>query len=111
MPSMQDAKDMPSMQDAKEWLLGIAAAVTLSVMPVMLPSVSAYSGGFYDDGLYDDDWYFDYYESQSTGKCEKADSSKEGRNQEQYEAGQLYEHADESGLFMEKKQDNSERDG
>ena len=102
---------MPSMQESQKWLFGSVVAITLSVIPVMLSSVSAYSGGFYDDGLYDDDWYFDYYESQSSGGCENADSSKESRSQAQYEADQLYEHANESGLFMEKKQDNSERDG
>jgi len=99
------------MQKSQKWLLGSVVAITFSVIPVMLSSASAYSGGFYDDGLYDDDWYFDYYESQSTGGCENADSSQEGRSEAQFEAGQLYEHADESGLFMEKKQDNSERDG
>jgi hypothetical protein len=92
---------MPTMQDSKKWLLCLAGAIALSIMPFMMSSVSAYSGGFYDDGLYDDDWYFDYYEKRATGGSENADTSDTVRSHEQYEVGQLYENADESGLFRE----------
>ncbi len=54
-----------------------------------------YSGGYFDDGLYDDDWYFDYYEL-------PADSGSHRSNLErlrEYEAGQMYDEAEESGIF------------
>ncbi len=58
-------------------------------------SAPIYSGGYFDDGLYDDDWYFDYYELQAVSGSRRS-------NQErlrEYEAGQMYEEAEESGIF------------
>lgn len=58
-------------------------------------SASAYSGGYFNDGLYDDDWYFDYYELPTE---EGSRRSNQERLRE-YEAGQMYEGAEESGIF------------
>lgn len=61
--------------------------------PAFMTSASAYSGGFFDDGLYDDDWFFDYYEL-------PADYHHGNRERlREYEVGQMYEGADESGIF------------
>lgn len=74
------------------WVL-VFMLVTL-VTPGYVTSASAYSGGFFDDGLYDDNWFFDYYEA----------SPNAGTNQTQerlreYDASQMYEEAEESGIF------------
>jgi hypothetical protein len=67
--------------------------MTLAV-PGLMTSASAYSGGFLDDGLYDDNWFFDYYEaSPDAGTNQTPDKLRE------YDASQMYEEAEESGLF------------
>ncbi len=73
------------------------SAFVFMLMIVMAPpfmtSASAYSGGFFDDGLYDDDWFFDYYELPADYRHSNQERLRE------YEAGQMYEGADESGIF------------
>jgi len=72
-----------------------ALMLVITTAPAFMISASAYSGGYFDDGLYDDDWYFDYYEL-------PADSGSHLSNQErlrEYEADQMYEEAEESGIF------------
>jgi len=58
-------------------------------------SASAYSGGYFDDGLYDDDWYFDYYEL----PVEEGSRRSNQERLREYEAGQMSDEAEESGIF------------
>jgi hypothetical protein len=70
------------------------------VTPAFPTSASAYTGGFFDDGLYDDDWYFDYYELPTDSQ--RVSNQGGGQDQDrlrEYDAGQMYEEAEESGLF------------
>ncbi|OQW32317.1 MAG: hypothetical protein A4E19_20025 [Nitrospira sp. SG-bin1] len=74
--------------------------LTTMTTSAFMASASAYSGGYFDDGLYDDDWYVDYYEPPTDSpRMSSQDGNQDQDKLREYDAGQMYEGAEESGIF------------
>lgn len=60
---------------------------------------AAYSGGYFDDGFADDDWFYDFYDVQFSKEPSSGAETDMTRRTKAYQAEQLYENAQASGLF------------
>jgi len=61
---------------------------------------AAYSGGYFDDGFVDDDWFYDFYDVRfSKEPSAGAETGPAPAGARTYQAEQLYEGAQASGLF------------
>jgi hypothetical protein len=88
---------------AMKWFVGRCSTFIFILcialaMPVLSSATPPYTGGYLDDGLYDDDWYYDYYELSAEYRY-RPDTQDDQDKLREYEASQIYEGAEESGIF------------